>query len=64
MIATIRQPHIRQAKEGGGARQSAFKISCILMRFHCSINDDLFFLQIEYSPLSEWETETLLTLVI
>lgn len=46
---------------GGGERQSAFEIRCILMSSPCSINDDLCRLQIEYSPVSEWKTELLLT---
>ena len=41
---------------GGGERQSAFEIRCILMSSSCSINDDLCRLQIEYRPVSERET--------
>lgn len=51
----------RQGGGGGGERHSVFEIRCILMSSPCSINDDLCCLQIEYSPLSERETVTMLT---
>lgn len=60
MIETIHQTDIQQDSKGE-EKQCAFEIRCMLMSSPCSINDDLGRLQIEYSPLSESETEALLT---